>query len=48
LANQVSQGIWGWYSIRMDMISVTVLAVAGAGAIGFRHVTDPALLGLLL
>lgn len=44
----MSMGIWGWYSIRMDVISTSVLAVAGAAAIAFRHSTDPVLLGLLL
>mmetsp|Transcript_109751 Transcript_109751/g.151884 ORF Transcript_109751/g.151884 Transcript_109751/m.151884 type:complete len:219 (+) Transcript_109751:412-1068(+) len=48
LANQMAMGIWGWYSIRIDVISTAVLAVAGAASIAFRHSTDPVLLGLLL
>ena len=48
LANQVSMGVWTWYSIRMDILSSFVLMVACGFCVYLRTDTDPVLLTLML
>lgn len=48
LANQVSMGVWTWYSIRMDTLSSFVLAVACGFCVYLRSQTNPVLLSLML
>jgi ABC-type multidrug transport system fused ATPase/permease subunit len=48
LANQISMGIWNWYSMRIDVITTFILAAACAFCVLYRTHTDPVLLALML
>jgi ATP-binding cassette subfamily C (CFTR/MRP) protein 2 len=48
LANLISQGVWTWYSIRMDVLSTIVLTAATSFCVLYRTKTDPVLLSMML
>ena len=48
LANQLSAGVFGWYSIRSDLLATFMIAVGCTSAILLRNQVSPVLLGLML
>lgn len=48
LSNAIICAVWGWYAIRVDLLSVFVLAAGSFAAIWLRGSVDPVLLSLML
>ena len=48
LANQLCCGVFGWYSIRSDLIATFMIAVGCISAILLRNQISPVMLGLML
>ena len=48
LANQVATGVFGWYSLRIDMLALGLLTTGCAFFIFMRDTVHPVLLGLML
>ena len=48
LANQVQNGLGAWISLRLDAISITVMALGCSFCIVFKDSSDPVMLGMLL
>lgn len=47
-ANQITCGVFGWYSLRLDILTVFVLASGCAACILLRGVIPPVALGMML
>ena len=48
VANAVTMGVWGWYSIRLIFLSIVVLVAGCAVCCLFRGKVDPVLLSMML
>lgn len=48
IANQITNGVFGWYSMRLDLLSSTVLAAGCAASIILRDEVSPVLLSLMI
>ena len=48
LSNTITTAVWEWYAIRVDLLSMLVLASGCFGAIWLRASVDPVLLALML
>ena len=48
VANLVTMGVWGWYSVRLIFLSITVLMAGCAVCCLFRGKIDPVLLAMML
>ena len=48
LANQLSVGVFGWYSIRSDLLATFMIAFGCSAAILLRNQVSPVMLGLML
>ncbi|CDW87468.1 abc transporter [Stylonychia lemnae] len=48
LANQVQNGIGAWISLRLDAISISVMALACSFCLVFKDSSDPVMIGMLL
>jgi len=48
LANQLCCGVFGWYSIRSDLLATFMIAVGCTSAILLRNQISPVMLGLML
>ena len=48
IANQITNGVFGWYSMRLDLLSSTILAAGCVASILLRDQVNPVLLSLML
>ena len=48
LANELSGGVFGWYSIRSDLLATFMIAFGCSAAILLRNQVSPVMLGLML
>jgi hypothetical protein len=48
LSNTITSAVWAWYSIRVYLGSMIVLAAGSLAAIWLRKVVDPILLALMI
>ena len=48
LSNTITSGVWAWYAIRVDLLSMIVLASGSFSAIWLRTSVDPVLLALMI
>jgi len=48
LSNTITSAVWAWYAIRVELLSMLVLAAGCFAAIWFRTTVDPVLLALML
>ena len=47
-ANQITCGVFGWYSLRLDLLTIVVLAAGCAAAIVLRGQVEAILLSMML
>ena len=48
LSNEITTAVWSWYSIRVDLLSVIVLACGCCMSVYFKTQISPVLLALLI